>query len=67
MAGSLQEPVMTKVTPASFSPELVAIMKAALDAAFIELTDYTEHLLPRRRWHSGLSVWHLKASQICTR
>ena len=24
---------MTKVTPASFSPELVAIMKAALDAA----------------------------------
>jgi hypothetical protein len=45
---------MTKVRPANFSPELVTIMKSALDAS-IELTIHTGHLRPRRRWLSGSS------------
>jgi hypothetical protein len=47
---------MINVPTANFSPELVAIMKSALDAA-VDRVDpsHTEHLPPRRRWHNGSS------------
>jgi hypothetical protein len=53
--------LMSKVSPGYFSPELIAIMKSALDTAVHRIERSHRTPATKQKWRSGLSKRPLKA------